>query len=119
MIEQTLMKFEEEHSDLMCGYDEYKSYWSLETEKSKTHIGKWSIGELLCKALPFHDEIELCIIQAIKKVPGIPGTIFYRIDLRFYPYKEYCRLYRDDLYKDKESLQNKQLWQVQLLLPME
>jgi hypothetical protein len=40
MIEQTLMKFEKEHSDLMCGYDEYEPYGSLETEKSKIHIGK-------------------------------------------------------------------------------
>lgn len=23
MLEQTLMKYEKEHSDLMCGYDEY------------------------------------------------------------------------------------------------
>jgi len=37
---RTLMKFEKEHSDLMCGYDEYEPYWSLETEKSKIHIGK-------------------------------------------------------------------------------
>ena len=40
MIEQTLMKFEKEHSDLMCRYDEYEPYWSLETEKSKILIGK-------------------------------------------------------------------------------
>ena len=40
MIEQTLMKFEKEHSDLMCGHDEYEPYWSLETEKSKILIGK-------------------------------------------------------------------------------
>ena len=76
MIEQTLMKFEKEHSDLMCGYDEYEPYWSLETEKSKTHIGKWSIGELLCKALPFHDEIELCIIQLIKVMSLITTKTF-------------------------------------------
>ncbi|KRN50133.1 hypothetical protein IV49_GL000370 [Kandleria vitulina DSM 20405] len=37
---QTLMKFEKEHFDLMCGHDEYEPYWSLETEKSKIHIGK-------------------------------------------------------------------------------
>jgi hypothetical protein len=35
MIEQTLMKFEKEHSDLMRGYDEYEPYWSLETEKAR------------------------------------------------------------------------------------
>ena len=32
---RTLMKFEKEHSDLMCGYDEYEPYWSLETEKAR------------------------------------------------------------------------------------
>lgn len=40
MIEQTLMKFEKEHSDLMCGYDEYEPYWSLETEKSKILVNR-------------------------------------------------------------------------------
>jgi len=40
MIEQTLVKFEKEHSDLMCRYDEYKPYWSLETEKSKTLVNR-------------------------------------------------------------------------------
>jgi hypothetical protein len=32
---RTLMKFEKEHSDLMCRYDEYEPYWSLETEKAR------------------------------------------------------------------------------------
>ncbi|HAH74860.1 MAG TPA: hypothetical protein DCL62_01580 [Kandleria vitulina] len=40
MLEQTLMKFEKEHSDLMCGYDEYEPYWSLETEKSKILVNR-------------------------------------------------------------------------------
>ena len=37
---RTLMKFEKEHSDLMCGYDEYEPYWSLETEKSKILVNR-------------------------------------------------------------------------------
>ena len=59
MLEPTLMKFEKEHSDLMCGYDEYGTVLELRDRKSKTLIGKWSNDELLCKALPFHDEIEM------------------------------------------------------------
>ena len=76
MIEQTLVKFEKEHSDLMCGYDEYGTVLELRDRKSKTLIGKWSIGELLCKALPFHDEIELCIIQLIKVMSLITTKMF-------------------------------------------
>jgi hypothetical protein len=35
MIEQTLVKFEKEHSDLMCGYDEYGTVLELRDRKKQ------------------------------------------------------------------------------------